>query len=98
MSCWRAAPSSTQGHCSSLDAEPHQHPIWIKKPRFDSESTHLFVASVLGELLRAKIVYEASVSSSFLLGNAPRAVRSRIWMKQQFYEEEGETALAISPR
>ena len=28
---------------------------------------------------------------------APGAVRSRIWMKQQFYEEKDETAFAISP-
>jgi hypothetical protein len=46
---------------SSLDVERHQHPVWIKKPRFDSESTRLFVANVIVELLRNKNVYEASV-------------------------------------
>jgi hypothetical protein len=54
---WRAARKLG----SSLDVERHQHPIWIKKPRFDSESTRLFVASVLGDLLRTKNVHEASV-------------------------------------
>jgi hypothetical protein len=44
-----------------LDVELHQHPIWIKKLRFDSESARLFVANVRGDLLRTKNVHEASV-------------------------------------
>jgi hypothetical protein len=50
----------------------------------------------LVELVRTKNVHEASV---LRLGpcNAPEAARSRKWMRSQFFEENGETAIAISP-
>jgi hypothetical protein len=52
------------------------------------ENARFFIANVFVEMLRTNKVHEAS-TLSYLLGNAPCAVRSRIWMKQQFYEEKG---------
>jgi hypothetical protein len=78
----RAASS----HCSSHDAELHQHPIRIRKPRFSTESAHLFVAHVLRDLLSHQEC-ASSISFSFLPGNAIGAV----------YEKKSETAFAISP-
>jgi hypothetical protein len=76
-----------------LSSECNQHRTWIKNQRFDSVSTRFFATNVLVELLRTKNVHEASVLRSGLR-NVPEAARSRIWMKQQFFEEEerGETA------
>jgi hypothetical protein len=46
---------------SSIDVEPHQHPIWMKKSGFDSANADFSVANVIVELLRTKNVHDASV-------------------------------------
>jgi hypothetical protein len=79
-----------------LICECNRHRTWIKNRRFDPVSIRFFVADVFVELLRTKNVHEASVLRC-RLRNAPGAARSRIAMKQQFFEDRGETAFAISP-